>query len=48
MNFRKVIEGRESCRIYDPAKCVPLQILQEIAEAGQAAPSACNLQPWKF
>ncbi|NQT59078.1 MAG: nitroreductase family protein, partial [Bacteroidetes bacterium] len=44
----KVIEGRESCRIYDPAKCDPLQILQEIAEAGQAVPSACNMQPWKF
>ena len=48
MELKKVIEGRESCRIYDPNRRIPLQILQEIAEAGRAAPSACNLQPWKF
>ncbi len=48
MELKKVIEGRESCRNYDPDKSVPQQILQEIAEAGRAAPSACNLQPWKF
>jgi len=48
MDFKKVIEGRESCRNYDPDKSVPQKILQEIAEAGRTAPSACNLQPWKF
>jgi nitroreductase len=48
MEFKKVIEGRESCRIYDLERSISLQILQEIAEAGRIAPSACNLQPWKF
>ncbi|MBL7005791.1 MAG: nitroreductase family protein [Spirochaetia bacterium] len=48
MNFKKIIEERESCRRYDPNVQVPPQILQEIAEAGRLAPSACNLQPWKF
>lgn len=48
MNFKLILEGRESCRRYDPAKRIPHQILQEIAEAGRMAPSACNLQPWRF
>jgi nitroreductase len=48
MDFKKVIEERESCRSYDPDRSIPQQILQELAEAGRIAPSACNLQPWKF
>ena len=48
MDLKKVIEERESCRNFDPDRRIPQQILQEIAEAGRVAPSASNLQPWKF
>ena len=48
MDLKKVIEERESCRNFDPDRRIPQQILQEIAEAGRVAPSAGNLQPWKF
>lgn len=38
---------RKSVRAYDP-RPVPTDLLQEILEAGRAAPSAMNYQPWHF
>lgn len=48
MDFYDLIRSRESIRNYDPDRPVPRQILEKILDAGRLAPSACNLQPWKF
>ncbi len=47
MEFRDVIYSRRSVRKYS-SKEVPDDILEEIIQAGLAAPSAVNLQPWYF
>jgi nitroreductase len=48
MDFYDLIRSRESIRNYDPDRPVPKDIIEKILEAGRLAPSACNLQPWKF
>jgi len=48
MEFYDLIRSRESIRNYDPDRPVPGQTLEKILDAGRLAPSACNLQPWKF
>jgi nitroreductase len=48
MEFMTVLQNRVSCRAYDPKRVIPKEQLVKIAEAGKAAPSAANLQPWKF
>jgi nitroreductase len=48
MEFAQLIRSRESIRSYDPARPVTREILDRILEAGRIAPSAANLQPWKF
>jgi nitroreductase len=48
MEFYNLILSRESIRNYDPDRPVPKQILEKILHAGRIAPSACNIQPWKF
>jgi nitroreductase len=48
MNFTELINTRESLRNYDPERPVPAKVLENILNAGRLAPSACNLQPWKF
>jgi nitroreductase len=47
MDFYEVLKKRRSIRSYksDP---IPKKSLDNIAEAIQCAPSACNLQPWSF
>lgn len=47
MDFYEVIKKRRSVRSYQSTP-VPEDALNRIAEAVQLAPSACNLQPWKF
>ena len=47
MEFRDVIYSRRSVRKYS-GQPVPDEILEEILQAGLAAPSAVNLQPWYF
>ncbi len=47
MEFYDVIKQRRSIRGYQD-KPVPADALQRIGEAVNLAPSACNLQPWKF
>ncbi len=42
-----VIGRRVSCRSYR-ATPVPEAHLQQILEAARLAPSACNMQPWRF
>jgi nitroreductase len=48
MEYTDLIHQRESVRNYDPARPVTKEILEKILEAGRVAPSACNIQPWKF
>ncbi|MEO0098222.1 MAG: nitroreductase family protein, partial [candidate division WOR-3 bacterium] len=47
MEFYEVIKRRRSVRSYkrDP---IPEEVLNRILEAGRLAPSAKNLQPWRF
>lgn len=47
MDFSQLNLRRESCRSFN-GKPVDKEILQQIAEAGRLAPSACNSQPWHF
>jgi nitroreductase len=44
---RDAIARRVSCRAYQ-IKPVPEAHLTQILEAARLAPSACNLQPWRF
>lgn len=48
MEYYDLIKTRESIRNYDPTRPVPKEILDRILNAGRLAPSACNIQPWKF
>jgi nitroreductase len=48
MEYSELINARESIRSYDPDRSVPKDILERILNAGRLAPSAHNLQPWKF
>ena len=48
MEYPELISNRESVRNYDPGRSVSKEILEKILDAGRLAPSACNLQPWKF
>ncbi|MEO0025660.1 MAG: nitroreductase family protein [candidate division WOR-3 bacterium] len=47
MEFYEVIRKRLSVRAYKPDP-VPEEVLNRILDAGRLAPSAKNLQPWKF
>lgn len=47
MNFYDVIKTRRSVRLYHPTPISPDK-LERIWEAVRWAPSACNLQPWRF
>lgn len=48
MEFYDLIRSRESVRNYDPDRLVSKEILERILDAGRLAPSACNIQPYKF
>ncbi|NTV02567.1 MAG: nitroreductase [Chlorobiaceae bacterium] len=48
VDFRELVESRKSVRGYDPSRPVPKEVLDRILDAGRLAPSAKNLQPWKF
>jgi nitroreductase len=48
MDYYQLIRNRESIRNYDKERPLKKEIIEKILEAGRLAPSACNLQPWKF
>jgi nitroreductase len=48
MEFNELIRIRQSVRNYDPDRPVPMEILEEILDAGRVALSAANRQPWRF
>jgi len=45
---RKLIWERRSIRDWDPGKPVPKWMIDEVLEAGRAAPTGCNLSPVRF
>ena len=47
MNFRELVDKRESCRAYTGGM-VERNDLDAILRAGCMSPSAKNTQPWKF
>ena len=47
MDFKEVIQSRRSVRKFR-AEEIEEEDLREILEAARLAPSANNLQPWKF
>lgn len=46
-NFLQLAKKRASIRAFKE-KPVPEELLLTVLEAGRAAPSACNFQPWHF
>lgn len=48
MDFYDLVARRNSIRSFDREKAVPEAVLQRILNAGRMAPSAKNLQPWRF
>src|SRR5512133_2874 len=48
MDFTELIKNRESIRNYDPDRPVPREVLERILEAGRLAPTASNIQPFRF
>ncbi len=47
MEFYDVLKARRSIRGFKPDP-IPETVLARVLEAVRIAPSACNLQPWKF
>jgi nitroreductase len=47
-SFLDLAESRKSVRGYDAHRPVPPEILDRVLDAGRLAPSAKNLQPWRF
>lgn len=48
MDFRELVNTRQSCRMYDSGRPVEPEKLNRCIEAVRLAPSACNAQPWKL
>ncbi|NTV99200.1 MAG: nitroreductase [Chlorobiaceae bacterium] len=48
MDFNELASKRCSVRSFDTGRAIPDDILRRVLEAGRMAPSAKNLQPWKF
>lgn len=46
MNFKELVETRQSCRKFDSTRMVETKKLNMILEAGCLSPSACNGQPY--
>jgi nitroreductase len=48
MDMHELAASRNSIRGYDPDRPVPPEVLERVLDTGRLAPSAKNLQPWKF
>lgn len=48
MDFLQIAQTRQSCRSYDETRPVEPEKLEQILQATQLAPSACNGQPYHF
>jgi nitroreductase len=47
-DFKEIITGRRSIRVYDPNVKISREEMTEILEEAALAPSSVNLQPWRF
>lgn len=47
-NFHEILTGRHSVRRFDPSVKISRDEMKEMLEETITAPSACNLQAWKF
>lgn len=47
MNYKELLEKRRSVRDYSEKK-VPLNVIHEIIQDACLAPSACDMEPWRF
>lgn len=47
-DFYEVMENRRSVRYYDPTFEIPTKEIEELIREAGLAPSAHNLQPWRF
>ena len=47
-DFREILTGRHSVRRFDPSVKISRDEMKEMLEETITAPSACNLQAWKF
>lgn len=47
-DFKEIITGRRSIRVYDPNVKISREEIAEILEEAALAPSSVNLQPWRF
>ncbi|HIB77567.1 MAG TPA: nitroreductase [Flavobacteriales bacterium] len=47
MNLDNCLAARRSVRGFLPDKSVPVEVLEDIFSRAQAAPSNCNVQPWR-
>ncbi len=48
MKFLDLVKNRRSIRAFDSERKIPREVIEYILQAGQAAPSANNQQPWEF
>lgn len=48
MDVFEAIEKRRSVRSFEPNRNVPEELVEEILRCGCQAPSAGNVQPWRF
>ena len=48
MDFYDLVTRRSSIRSFQCDKAIPQEVLLRILDAGRLAPSAKNLQPWRF
>ncbi|NTW56144.1 MAG: nitroreductase [Chlorobiaceae bacterium] len=48
MDFYELVSKRCSVRSFDTGRSIPDEVLLRILDAGRLAPSASNLQPWRF
>ncbi len=46
--YLKTMEARYACKLFDPTRSVPEDIIQGILEAGRLSPSSFGLEPWSF
>jgi len=46
-DFDAIVRGRRTVRGFDPARPVPPEMIREVFELAQHAPSNCNVQPWR-
>lgn len=46
--FRRRMDGRRTVRMFDPARDVPREVMEEVLAVAGSAPSGAHKQPWTF